>query len=160
MAAPYHLIEEKAEQAFAAALLTEYAGTRDSATGLISGGALDGVYLFRGFDLLDIALPYISIVCDESGPNEEGLEYATGNQVCKITAQVCHQHNDTTRDGHSQIVGYVRDMIYASNLKDLMNAEGITDFTATRIYPGQGSRGVEDGRIITGTELMVKCRPS
>ena len=160
MAAPWHLIEEKAEDAFVTALLTEYGGTRDTATGLISGGDLDAHYLFKGFDLLDIKTPFVAIVCDESEPAESGLEYATGNQRVKVSIQLQSEHNDATRTAHSAIAAKLRDFCYASNLVALLNAAGVTDFTATYTYPDKATRGVDDGRIITTIDLLISCRPS
>jgi len=159
MAAPYHLIEEKLEDAFAAALLTEYTGTVDAA-GLISGGDLAGFYLFKGFSLLDIVPPYISIVCDESRPSEDGLAEATGNQLVQLRAKVCGHRGDTTRASHSAIAGKIKDFIYASNLEALLNAEAVTDLTVTRTYPQATTRRIEDAQLCTETTVAIKAQPS
>ena len=160
MSAPWHLIEEKAEDAVMSALLTEYGGTRSSTSGLISGGSFDGCYMFKGFDLMDIQLPFIGIVCDESEPAESALATPTGNQRVKVTLSFRSQHNDATRAAHSANAARIRDFCYASNLVTLLNAEGVTDFTATYTYPDKATRGVDDGQMVTSIDLMISCKPS
>ena len=159
MAAPWHMIEEKIEDAFAAALLTEYGGSADAA-GLITGGDLDGLRLLVGFSLDDIQPPYISIIADESEPSEVGLAEATGNQNVKVRLKVCGHRGEATRAGHSALAAKMKDFAYASNLETLLNDAAITDLTVTRTYPQNTQRTIEEAMLCTETIISVKAKPS
>lgn len=159
MAAPWHLIEEKLEDAFAAALLTEYGGTVDSA-GLVSGGSLAGWYLFKGFSLLEIVPPYICVKAVSSEPSEPNVETPTGNQTVQLMVSVHGQKNEDTRSAHSAMAARVKDFCYASNLVALLTAETISDLTIRRTFPGMTERTVEDDYLVTSTELRVLAYPS
>ena len=98
MSAPWHLIEEKLEDAMQTALLTEYGGSIDTA-GYVTGGSLDGWYIFKGFILYEVVPPFISIVCTSSEPSEPNVETASGNQTVMMTLDVRGHKNEDTRDG-------------------------------------------------------------
>lgn len=159
MSAPWHLIEEKVENAFAAALLTEYAGSVDG-VGLVTGGDLDGWHLFKGFSLQEIVPPFIQVIATGSEPTEPDVETASGNQTVTLEIEVHGQKNEATRDTHSAMAARVKDFCYASNLVALMTAEAIPDLTVMRTFPQKTQRSVGDDYLITTTELRVKALPS
>lgn len=160
MAAPWHLIEEKVEDAFAAALLTEYGGTV-APSGLVTGGDFDGYRLLVGFGLDEIVPPYISIIADESEPAESALAIPTGNQNVMVKLRVCSHFGDgATRSAHSAIAAKVKDFAYADNLAALLVAAGVTDFSVDYTFPQQTRRTVEDSMICTETTVRVRARPS
>lgn len=159
MAAPWHLIEEKLEDAFASALLTEYGGTVDG-DGLVFGGDFDGWHLFKGFGLQEIVPPYVCVKAVASEPSEPQLETPTGNQQVTLAVSVHGHKNEDTRASHSAMAARVKDFCYASNLVALLTAEAVTDLTIRRTFPGRTERTVEDDYLVTSTELIVKAYPS
>ena len=153
-----HFIEEKVEDAFQSALLTENGGTL---TGVdISGGTFDGFKIFKGFSLQDIEPPFIAVICAQSGPEDKPAAEFTGNQACTLTIGVYGHKGDTTRAAHAAIVGAVRDFMYASNAVALLNAAGVTEFTVLYVRPLQATREVQFGMLKTTQQLRILCRPS
>lgn len=159
MSAPWHLIEEKVEDAFAAALLTEYSGTV-AADGLISGGDLAGWYLYKGNSLLEMVPPRITIVASQSEPSEKDVATASGNQDVTLEIEVHGHKNEDTRAAHSAMAARVKDFCYASNLVTLLNDAAITDLTVRFTFPQRTQRSVQDDYLVTATELKVKALPS
>lgn len=162
-----HFIEEKLEDAFAAALLTEHGGTLVQLGdmpvtdgGTISGGALDGFNLYKGFSLGGVEPPFISTICARSGPEDKPPAAFTGNQACELDIGVLGHKGDTTRTAHASNVGHVRDLMYASNLVDLMNAAGVAALTVLFARPGPAVRDTQFGMLKTSQKLRILCRPS
>ena len=159
MSAPWHLIEEKVEDAFVTALLTEYGGTVDSA-GLVTGGDLAAWYLFKGFSLSEIVPPYISVVASNSEPSEKDVATASGNQDVTLTIEVAGHKNEDTRAAHSAMSAKIKDFCYASNLVTLLTDAAITDLTVRFTFPQRTERRIQDDYLVTATELKVKALPS
>lgn len=154
----YHQCEEKVEDAFAAALLTEYGGTLTGVA--ISGGALDGHNIYKGFSIADVAPPMITVICSGCTTREGRGSEGIGNLLCTLQVTVAHHRADTTRAAHAETVAVVRDFAYASNLVALMNAEGVAEFVAQRAYCAGSTRQVQDGMIATTVAVEIMCRPS
>ena len=159
MSAPYHLIEEKLEDAIKAAILAEYGGTADAA-GLVTGGDLAGFTLLTGFCLDEINPPIIAIVADQSEPTEGTLYLATGNQTVTVRLMVVGHFGESTRAGHSAAAARLKDFAYASNIVALLNASAIADLTVTWAFPAGTVRDTDAGTLRTTTTLTIKARPS
>lgn len=158
MSAPWHLIEEKVEDAFQSALFTEYGGTVSD--NLISGGDFDGFYIYKGMSLAELNLPRLEIMATSSEPSEPEIETPTGNQDVMLTVSVHGHKNEATRAGHSFYAAKLKDFCYASNLKDLLNAAAVTDLTVFRTFPQRTERRVDEDHLTTETQLKIKAMPS
>lgn len=154
----YIRIRRKVEDAFSAALLTESGGTLTD--NLISGGTLDGFRVFKGMSLDEFTPPAIDIVCAQSRPHDSPTGQFTGNKECTLEVTVYGHKDDTTRDLHATAVAQVEDLMSASNLVALLNAEGVADFTAQYARPISETEGTKYGMMGTTLVLRVVCRPS
>ena len=146
MGAPYHSADEKIEDAVAAVLASELATT--------------GLTVGLGMEAVDVAFPFCGIVCAKSEPHERSIETPTGNVDCEVVVSVMTDLHQTTRAQHAAYVAAVRDVLYASNLTELLNAAGVADLTVYRSFPGQTTRAIDQDARRTDCTLLVWCAPS
>lgn len=158
MSAPWHMIEEKVEDAFQSALITEYGGAISD--NLITGGGFDGFYIYKGMSLVELNLPRLEIMATSSEPSEPEIETPTGNQDVMLAVSVHGHKNEATRAGHSAYAAKLKDFCYASNLVTLLNDEAITDLTVFRTFPQRTERRVDEDHLTTETTVKIKAMPS
>lgn len=163
----YHFIEEKVEDALASVLVSESGGSLSG--NAITGGSLDGFYLYKGFSLDEMNFPAVIVAATASRPNEPRIGAASGNQIVTVRVAVMGHRGDasTTRSGHATASGAVRDILYTDDsvstgtgLAVLLNAAGVSSLTVMRTFPGASTRGVQGGMIVTETSVEVKCYPN
>lgn len=163
----YHYTEEKIEDALASVIVSETGGAlSDNA---ITGGSLDGFYLYKGFSLDEMNFPALIVSAVSTRPNEPRIDAASGNQVVTVRVAVMGHYGDpsTTRSGHAAASGAVRDILYTDDsvttgtgLAVLLNAAGVSNLTVMRTFPGASTRGVQGGMIVTETSVDIKCYPN
>ena len=148
MAAPFHLIEEKCEDA-----VKEWLEDND-----IGSGKTTDVQLLRGFDTTEQNDQMVGIFADESIPGEHEAGIITGNWKVHITL-IVKSHFKNGRAAHRAIVAAVRDVVFHDNAVSALNASGVTDFHVMDWFPGVCRRSVEDHSFITEQEAEVYCEP-
>lgn len=153
-----HYIEEKAEDAVAAALIAE---TGDSeASNLLSGGDLDGVYLFRGLTPAVVNAAAVVVVAESTEQRLVSTGENTGNFNVSLAVSIIEHIQDSTRAEHAARVGVVRDVLISSNFNTLLNAAGITDFTAERWQVVSTDRALEEEMRRSTITAELWCYPS
>lgn len=163
----FHFIEEKVEDALASVIISQTGGALSGNS--ISGGSLDGFFLYKGFSLEEMDFPALLVTAVSTRPNEPRIDAASGNQMVTVRVQVMGHKGDatTTRSAHAAVAGAVRDVLYidddvelGTGLSVLMNAAGVADLTVMKTFPSASTRGVQGGLIVTETSVDVKCYPN
>ena len=155
MAAPYHLIESKIEDALAAAIATV--------------GTLTALTVYKGNQGEEITLPALLLYVETSEPEIVSGDVGpvglggtvTGNWLCSLMAVVVTSSDDKTRAQHEAYVAELRDILVGTaNLHTLMNNESITDLTVHQWLPGECRRLVDEGQRRTEQDGTVYAQPS
>lgn len=148
MAAPYHLIESKLEDAMAAMLATAIPANIADLT------------VYKGYAGGEITIPALLLTIESAEPEVVG-EDITGNWTCEFTATVVTSSDDTTRAIHEGYAAEIRDVLVGtSGLVALLNAEAITDLTVYRWVPGECRRLVDDDKRRTEQDGMIYAAAS
>jgi len=145
MAAPYHLIESKVEDAIAAQIADQ------------KSAGLTGVTTFKGLSGSDITVPALLVVADEAEPELIG-ETVTGNWRVTVRVTVLSHATDTTRAAHEGFVGQIRDLLVGEHLtfvSTLNTLAPVTDFTAVTWEPGLATRDVTDDGLYRSDQIGV-----
>lgn len=121
----HHTIESRLENAVSGILSTHLS-------------AASALPIHVGFDNVSIIAPYIAIICDQSIPYIHGCDW-TGNYTCNMMIQVNTHYKDNTRYEHEQYFGEVRDVLYRTDLKEMMNSTG-QNLGVMKIDPGNCTR--------------------
>lgn len=144
MSAPYHLIEEKAEDALL------YVINANKSTNL------NGVQILKGFEVTDEALPQLRIEAYQSEPADPDCAIDTANWLVAVRC-IVKSHYSTTRTTHSAYVGRVRDIIFLDDMVAELNGASITDFHCDDFIIGRCTRDVDQECFVTTQEVVMRC---
>ena len=150
MAAPWHNIEEKAEDAVTAYLETE--------------ATLTGLTVFKGFSGSNVTVPSLEVFAESAIPEVWADDSLSGNWDVEITTRIRSNLSATTRAAHAGFVAQVRDVLMQNGSAVVAGIEtkATADFTAQIWTPGEAVRLVDDDREerITEQTWTLRCRPS
>ena len=150
MAAPWHNIEEKAEDAVVAYIASE--------------ATLTGLTVFKGFSGSNVTVPSLEVFAESAIPEVFGGDDLTGNWEVEIITRIRTNMDSTTRAAHAGFVAQVRDVLMQNGSAVVAGIEtkGASDFTAQIWTPGEAVRLTDEDREERITEQVwtLKCRPS
>jgi hypothetical protein len=137
MAAPFHSIKRKAEDAVAAII-----------NSLKVTGQLAGVTAFKGFSGSALTVPRYEVVATEAEAEVVGAT-VTGNMTVTVTVTMISQADDTTRATHQANAAAIEDILMRDDVAAQLNSASVTEFKAFSWYPVRSVDSVVDDTLRT-----------
>jgi hypothetical protein len=131
----------------------------DAIAGLITRRAegVEGLTIYKGMQLADMADPRIEVWCDEVEPEVFGEDlniggHITGNFFGTVHCRVVASFAGLTRDAWAEYCGAVEDVLMTSDLVEQLNDGSVSGWQAFAWRPGPSVETVEDDQQVAACD--------